>query len=127
MTPRPTQRPALSARLVCITAAALLLSSSSGCKSPSIAAVVSNRSGAPITLIEVDYPSASFGHDALADGASFPYRFNIIGSGATKISWTDASRHNHISAGPELHEGQRGSLTIVITPGGAGWTAHLTP
>jgi hypothetical protein len=111
--------------LVCIASAAFLLCS--GCKSPSIAAVVSNRSGAPVTLIEVDYPSASFGHDALANGASFPYRFNIIGSGETKISWTDASRHNHISAGPELHEGQHGPLTIVITPDGATWTARLAP
>jgi hypothetical protein len=89
--------------------------------------VISNQTGRPVSLIEVDYPSASFGRDALAAGASFPYRFQIIGSGPTTVAWTDATRHPHKSTGPSLHDGQHGQLTITLTPTGATWTSHLTP
>lgn len=98
-----------------------------GCKSPYIAAVVSNHTGGQVTLIEVDYPSASFGRDVLAEGTSFPYRFKIIGDGPTKVSWTDAAHHNHASTGPTLHEGQHGPLTIELTPAGATWASRVTP
>lgn len=98
-----------------------------GCKSPYIAAVVSNRTGNAVTLIEVDYPDASFGRDALASGANFPYRFKIIGSGPTKVSWTDAAHHDHTSTGPDLHEGQHGQLIITLTPTGATWNSSITP
>ncbi|HTV09793.1 MAG TPA: hypothetical protein VMD97_12190 [Candidatus Aquilonibacter sp.] len=97
-----------------------------GCKSRYIAASVRNESADPVTLIEVDYPSASFGTDALAAGATFRYRFKIIGSGPTKISWTDVHHHDHTSSGPQLHEGQQGQLAIALTPAGASWSAHLT-
>lgn len=98
-----------------------------GCKSPYIAATVANDTGGPVTLVEVDYPSASFGTDALASGATYSYRFKIIGSGATKVSWADAVRHQHSSTGPELHERQQGQLNITLTPTGASWSTHLTP
>jgi hypothetical protein len=116
-----------AARSALLALAALTTLFCIGCKSASVAATVTNHTGGAVTLIEVDYPSASFGRDALADGASFPYRFAIIGSGPTKISWTDAARHNHTSAGPDLQQGQHGSLNIELTPTGATWTAHLTP
>ena len=98
-----------------------------GCKSPYVNATVRNDTGAPVTLIEVDYPSASFGRDALAAGAAYPYRFKIIGSGATKVSWTDAQRKQHSASGPELHEGQQGQLTITLNATGAQWSEQLTP
>ncbi|HEX4155134.1 MAG TPA: hypothetical protein VHY48_05935 [Acidobacteriaceae bacterium] len=99
-----------------------------GCKSPYIATTVVNDSGAPVSLIEVDYPSASFGRDALAAGASFPYRFKIIGSGPTKISWTDTAHHDHNSTGPTLEQGEHGPLVITLTStGSVSWSAHLTP
>jgi hypothetical protein len=98
-----------------------------GCKSPYITATVANNTGADVTLVEVDYPSASFGRDMLAAGATYPYRFKIIGSGPTKVSWTDAAHHDHTSSGPDLHERQHGQLAIVLTPVGASWSAHLTP
>lgn len=104
-------------------AAAVLLG---GCKSPYINATVKNDTGAEVTLVEVDYPSASFGRDVLAAGATYPYRFKIIGSGATKVSWTDAERKQHSSNGPELHEGQHGSLDITLTPTGAQWSQQLS-
>jgi hypothetical protein len=88
---------------------------------------VTNNTGARVTLIEVDYPSASFGRESLAAGAVFPYRFKILGSGPTKVSWTDAAHHDHSSAGPNLHERQHGQLTITLTPAGASWSAQLQP
>ncbi len=98
-----------------------------GCKSPYVNTTVKNDTGAAVTLIEVDYPSASFGRESLAAGAVYPYRFKVLGSGATKVSWTDAARKNHTSAGPDLHEGQQGQLAITLTPAGAQWNAQLTP
>jgi hypothetical protein len=98
-----------------------------GCKSPYISTTITNNTGGPVALVEVDYPSASFGKDSLAAGATYPYRFKIIGSGPTKVSWTDAARHDHTSSGPSLHDGQHGQLTIVLTPAGASWSSHLTP
>ena len=38
----------------------------SACHSYHIDATIENRTGAPIQLLEVDYPSASFGVDSLA-------------------------------------------------------------
>jgi hypothetical protein len=98
-----------------------------GCKSPYITATVINNTGGQVTLVEVDYPSASFGRDILAAGATYPYRFKIIGSGPTKVSWTDAAHHDHASAGPDLHERQQGQLAIKLTPAGASWSTHLNP
>lgn len=105
----------------------LALLALAGCKSPYISASVVNHTGGAVTLIEVDYPSASFGRDVLSAGATYPYRFKIIGSGATKVSWTDAAHHDHTSTGPDLHDGQQGQLTITLNPTGASWSSHLTP
>lgn len=97
-----------------------------GCKSPYVNATVKNDTGAAVRLVEVDYPSASFGRESLAAGAVYPYRFKILGSGATKVSWTDAERKPHTSDGPQLHEGQQGQLEITLTPTGAQWSPQLT-
>ena len=99
----------------------------SGCKSPYVSATVQNETGATVTLVEVDYPSASFGRESLAAGAAYPYRFKVLGSGTTKASWMDAQHKQHTSTGPELHEGQHGSLAITLTSTGAQWAAQLTP
>jgi hypothetical protein len=97
-----------------------------GCKTPYVTTTVKNDTGAVVTLVEVDYPSASFGRESLAAGATYPYRFKIIGSGATKVSWTDAARKQHTANGPDLHEGQQGLLAITLTPTGAQWSEQLT-
>jgi hypothetical protein len=92
-----------------------------GCHSPYIEATVSNRTTQPIELLEVDYPSASFGTQNLAPGADFHYRFKVLGSGPTKLLYTDNTHHDHKSDGPSLNEGTEGRLTITITPEGATW------
>jgi hypothetical protein len=93
----------------------------SGCHSPYVAATVSNRTSRPIELLEVDYPSASFGTQNLAPGADFHYRFKVLGEGATKLLYTDSAHHDHKSDGPPLKEGAEGRLIIVITPSDVTW------
>lgn len=97
-----------------------------GCRSPYVNATVKNETGARVRLVEVDYPSASFGQESLAAGAVYTYRFKILGSGAMKVSWTDFRRGQHTAVGPELHEGQQGQLAITLTPTGAQWSEQLT-
>jgi hypothetical protein len=99
----------------------------SACRSAFVSATLSNHSGGPVSLLEVDYPTASFGRESLPADATFTYRFKILGNGPTKVTWTDAAHHEHTSTGPELHEGQQGQLGIELTPSGASWSPHLAP
>jgi len=86
----------------------------SACHSATIAATVSNRSGEPLTLVEIDYPSASFGTQTLAAGQDFHYRFKVIGSGPTTVLWTDSAHHDRKVSGPALREGDEGKLTVTF-------------
>ncbi len=97
------------------------LLSATGCHSAVMDATVKNRSGTPITLLEVDYPSASFGTQNLGEGADFHYRFKVLGSGPLKLTYTDSTRHDHTFKGPALQEGAEGLLSITIIPGDVRW------
>jgi hypothetical protein len=103
----------------------LALATLTGCHSHYVSIDVHNLTPKPITLLEVDYPSASFGVDTLAAGATYHYRFKILGDGPTKILWTDAAQQSHTVAGPALTEGQEGTLTADITPTTATWQSNL--
>jgi len=92
-----------------------------GCHSPYVATTVSNHTSRPIELLEVDYPSASFGTQALAPGADFHYRFKVLGSGSMKLLYTDSAHQDHKSDGPFLKEGAEGPLTILIADSGVTW------
>src|ERR1039458_9151753 len=98
-----------------------------GCHSATIAATISNHTSAPLSLIELDYPSASFGTQTLAPGQDFHYRFKIIGSGATTILWTDAAHQDHRSSGPTLRDGDDGKLTITFNPGASPTSPGANP
>jgi hypothetical protein len=111
-------------RFTRISLLAILLTAS-GCHSAYVAATVSNRTSFPIKLIEVDYPSASFGTQNLAPGADFHYRFKVLGEGKTKVTYTDSDRHDHASTGPYLKEGAEGPLTILVAPDGIHWQTTL--
>ena len=90
-----------------------------GCHSSHIDATVENRTGAAIELLEVDYPSASFGADNLAAGADYHYRLHVRLRGPVKVQYTDPSSHQvRQITGPELAEGQEGRLEIVLLPAG---------
>ncbi|HZY72352.1 MAG TPA: hypothetical protein VFE22_04520 [Edaphobacter sp.] len=92
-----------------------------GCHSHRVQTTVSNRTGQPILLLEVDYPSASFGTQNLAAGADFHYRFKVLGTGRVNLTYTDGDHHDHKSEGPYLNEKADGPLQIVIAPDGVHW------
>jgi len=100
------------------TAILLSISLLSGCHSYHIDATIENRTGAPIQLLEVDYPAASFGADSLSVGADFHYQFQVHGSGQLKLSYTTPNGQTVQISGPPLVERQQGLLEIVLEPGG---------
>jgi hypothetical protein len=95
----------------------MCLASLLACHSYHIDATIENRTGGPITLLEVDYPSASFGADALAANGVFHYSFQTRGSGQLSVQYT-ASGHEVQVKGPTLYEKQQGRLEIVLLPDG---------
>ena len=99
-----------------------------GCHSYHVDTTVENRTGAAIQLLEVDYPSASFGVGSLAAGAAFHYRIQLRSSGPVKVQYTAGDGHPAQIEGPVLAEGQQGQLQIVLLPGGkVDFHPQLTP
>lgn len=90
----------------------------SGCHSYHVDMTVENRTGGAIQLLEVDYPSASFGADSLAAGADFRYRVQLRDSGPLKVQYTGSDGRQKQISGPALAEGQEGRIEIVLLPGG---------
>ena len=107
-------------RLRTIACAAFLLPllTLTACRSDHVETTIANRTGAPIQLLEVDYPSASFGADRLASGADLHYRIQVRGSGEIDISYSDTGDKQFHIKGPEIADHARGRLEIVLLPGG---------
>jgi hypothetical protein len=98
------------------------------CHSYHVETTVENRTGEPIQLLEVDYPSASFGADSLPAGALFHYRIQLQGAGPLKVQYTTGNGHQAQIEGPTVAERQEGRLQIVLLPGGkAEFYPRLTP
>lgn len=119
----------LGARRGIVAAAlALVLACVAACHSYHIDMTVENRTGGAIQLLEVDYPSASFGADSLAEGAEFHYRIQLRGAGPLKVQYTDSDRRQEQIGGPALAERQEGRIEIVLLPGGrAEFHPQVTP
>ena len=109
-------------RFPCLLALAAALLPALGCHSHYIDASVRNRTAQPISLVEVDYPSASFGTQSLDPGQQYAYRFKVLGSGDLKLIYTDPAQKEHTVPGPTLKEGDEGSLVITITSAGVSWS-----
>jgi hypothetical protein len=92
-----------------------------GCHSTHVQATVTNHTSQPLLLLEVDYPSASFGTQVLAPGAEFHYRFKVLGTGNLHLLYTDQSHHDHKSEGPYLNEKADGPIHITVDPDGVHW------
>jgi hypothetical protein len=106
-----------------LAAAALL----AACHSSHIDVTVKNSTGAPVRLLEVDYPSASFGSDALAPGANMHYRIQVQGTGQLKVQYTGADSRPVQINGPTLAEHQDGALDVDLLPAGkADFHLHLS-
>lgn len=98
-----------------------------GCHSAQITATVANHRSTPVSLVEVDYPSASFGVQTLAPGQEYHYRFKVIGSGPVSVLWTEGGRDQKKSAGPELREGDQGTVNVTFTStADPSWDVKLT-
>lgn len=95
-----------------------LLGLSSACRSPHVEISVENRTGAEVRLLEVDYPSASFGADALAAGATMHYKVQLQDKGPIKVQYMTPDHKHPQNTGLEIFEGQYGELDIVLLPGG---------
>ena len=105
-------------------AAALLLA---GCQSPWVQATVTNDQDTPINLVEVNYPGGSFGIQNIAPHASFHYRFHILLNDKVEVDFTDATNHSQSVKGPELDQGEEGTLGIDIGLNNkVVWTPNLT-
>lgn len=99
-----------------------------GCHSYHIDMTIENRTGAAIQLLEVDYPSASFGADKLAAGEVFRYSIQVRGSGLLKVEYTGSDGRQAQMNGPTLAEHQEGQIQIVLLPDGkADFHPKLTP
>jgi hypothetical protein len=106
----------IRSRLGAGLAAVGVLTVLSGCHSNHIDATIENRTGGAAKQLEVDYPSASFGADTIAEGADFHYRFQVQGSGPIKVEYTGADGHTATATGPTLAQDQDGRLAIVLLP-----------
>jgi hypothetical protein len=87
------------------------------CHSYHVDTTVVNRTGGAIQLLEVDYPSASFGANTLAAGAVLPYRIQLRGSGPLKVQYTGNDGRKTQVEGPMLAERQEGRIEILLLPG----------
>lgn len=104
-----------------IVASLACLLALTGCHSAHVMATVSNHTNQTLLLLEVDYPSASFGTQMLAPGADFHYRFKVLGTGNLHLTYTDSSHHDHKADGPYLNEKADGLVHITIAPDGVHW------
>jgi hypothetical protein len=108
----------LECRGILAAALAPMLIWAAGCHSHHIEMAVENRTGAAIQLLEVHYPSASFGADRLAPGEVFRYSIQVRGSGPLKVGYTSSDGQQAQISGPTLAERQEGRIQIVLLPGG---------
>ncbi len=95
----------------------IALAALTGCRSYHVQISVDNHTGAAIQLLEVDYPSASFGADSLASDGNINYSIQVRGSGPIKVQYTVAGVAQKQISGPSLSEGDEGQLKIVLLPG----------
>ena len=96
------------------------------CHSAFVTATIQNRTSQPIQLVEVDYPSASFGTQSISPGADFHYRFKVLGEGKLKITYTDSSNQEKKAEGFLLQEGAEGPVTITVAGDGVHWQNNTT-
>lgn len=108
-------------------AVSLWLVSAAGCRSRFVQTTIENNSSQPLRVVELDYPGAGFGISTLAPHAVYNYRFKAIGSGPLALSYTDARGAAHTATGPEVKDGQGGSLIVSIGEGGTvSWNPALS-
>ena len=101
-------------RSIFLAAAICTSLAATGCKSALINVTVSNHRATALSLVEVDYPSASFGIQNLGPGQDYHYRLKIIGTGPTTVLWNEGKDQKK-SSGPVLRDGDDGALSVTFT------------
>jgi hypothetical protein len=97
-----------------------------GCKSAWVQATVINEEDTPVNLVEVNYPGGSFGVQNIAPHSSYHYRFHILSNDPVEVDFTDAAGHAQDVKGPELEQGEEGTLRIDIQAGDkVVWSSNL--
>jgi hypothetical protein len=100
----------------------------SGCQSPWVQATIVNDEDTPVNLVEVNYPGGSFGVQSIAPHSSYHYRFHILTDDPVEVDFTDATGKKEDVKGPELNQGEEGTLKIDIQAGDkVVWSTNLTP
>jgi hypothetical protein len=111
-----------------IRIAAITMLAISGCKSYWVDVNVVNETGQAINELEVGYPTASFGTNTLAPGATMHYRLQIRGSGPVKVEYTTPDGKTSHAQGLTLTEHQQGQVNIRLLPDGkAEFLPNLQP
>jgi hypothetical protein len=98
--------------------AGMALVVATGCHSYPVETTVENHTGGPIRLLEIEYPSASFGVNSMGAGEEYHYRIQLRGSGLLKVQYTGSDGRKTQVEGPMLFERQEGRIEIVLLPGG---------
>src|SRR6202007_1803787 len=78
-----------------------------GCRSRFVEVTIVNQ-GPTVHVMEFDYPSASFGANALATGAKYHYRFKVQGPGPLSLQYEDGTGKTHTAQGPKVDLGDQG-------------------
>lgn len=97
-----------------------------GCRSRVVNVKLINTSQKPLSIIVVDYPTATFGVDKLEPGATYQYPIKLLGTGPLNIQFTDADGHNHTYTGPALHKNDEGSVTVQLTQNSASAQSNVS-
>jgi hypothetical protein len=105
-------------KVVAATILLVGLSLFTACHSYHIEATVENHTGGTVTLLEVDYPSASFGADTLAQDGVLRHRIQTRGNGPITVQYTWPHGRAAQVQGPDIHEQQEGSIEIILLPNG---------
>jgi hypothetical protein len=105
-------------RTISAILASSLLLSAAGCQQRHVEAALVNHTGVELRLIEIDYPSSSFGANALGPEEDIHYAMRIHGSGPVRIQYVIGNSSPVSIQGPVLHQGQHGRLDIDLRPNG---------
>jgi len=104
----------------------LALAAGSGCRSRVVEVKLTNTSGQPLSVIIVDYPTATFGVDKLDPGATYEYPIKVLGTGQLKVQFTDANGHSHSFTGPSLEKNDAGVVNVKLTQEAATATSDVS-
>jgi hypothetical protein len=104
----------------------LALAAIAGCRSRVVEVKLINTSGQPLSVIIVDYPTATFGVNKLDPGATYEYPIKVLGTGELKVQFTDASGHSHSFTGPSLEKNDDGLVTVKLSQESATATSNVS-